>query len=129
MVKDNETVIQEFNDVVNMTSDELEAWLKEEHSESSGWSKDDGSGETVGHESGRKIIDILNRNPSKDPEKYEDDDLAHMRKVVSYCKLVICVHQQGYSKEMLIVILEISLPYPYLGEEISKKRYSNISKR
>ena len=37
--------------------------------------------------SGRKIIDILNRNPSKDPEKYEEDDLAHMRKVVSYCKV------------------------------------------
>jgi hypothetical protein len=33
-----------------MTAEELETWLKEEVSESSGWSKDDGSGETVGHE-------------------------------------------------------------------------------
>ena len=33
-----------------MTVEELEAWLKEEQSQSSGWSKDDGSGETVGHE-------------------------------------------------------------------------------
>ena len=33
-----------------MTADELETWLKEEQSESSGWAKDDGSGETVGHE-------------------------------------------------------------------------------
>jgi len=32
-----------------MTAEELETWLKEEASESSGWSKDDGSGETVGH--------------------------------------------------------------------------------
>ena len=33
-----------------MTADELEAWLKEEQSQSSGWSKDDGSGESIGHE-------------------------------------------------------------------------------
>ena len=33
-----------------MTADELEIWLKEEQSESSGWDKGDGSGETVGHE-------------------------------------------------------------------------------
>lgn len=33
-----------------MTPGELESWLKEEQSASSGWSKDDGSGETVGHE-------------------------------------------------------------------------------
>lgn len=67
MVKDNETVIQylrrrllslciglmssrEFNELVNMTARELETWLKEEQSEASGWSKDDGSGETVGQE-------------------------------------------------------------------------------
>ncbi|KAL8716990.1 MAG: hypothetical protein Q9225_005726 [Loekoesia sp. 1 TL-2023] len=86
MVKDNDTVIQEFNELVNMSSSELEDWLKEEQSESSGWSKDDGSGETVGHESGRKIINILDKNPSKDPDKYDEEDLQHMRKVVSYCK-------------------------------------------
>ena len=33
-----------------MTAGELEEWLKEEQSESSGWAKGDGSGETVGHE-------------------------------------------------------------------------------
>ena len=38
-------------------------------------------------DSGRKIIDILSRNPNKDPEGYEEDDIAHMRKVVSYCKV------------------------------------------
>jgi hypothetical protein len=55
-----------------MTSSELEAWLKEESSTSSGWSKDDGSGETIGHESGGKIVQILKKNPSKDPEKYDE---------------------------------------------------------
>ncbi|RDW73274.1 hypothetical protein BP6252_07181 [Coleophoma cylindrospora] len=69
-----------------MSASELEAWLKEEQSQSSGWSKDDGSGETIGHESGRKIIEILKKNPNKDPEGYDDDDLAHMRRVVAYCK-------------------------------------------
>ncbi|KAK8175530.1 hypothetical protein IWX90DRAFT_483575 [Phyllosticta citrichinensis] len=86
MVKDTETVIQEFNDIVNMTPNELKDWLGTEQSTGSGWSKDDGSGETVGHESGRKIIEILEKNPRKDPEKYDEDDIQHMRKVVSYCK-------------------------------------------
>ena len=33
-----------------MTADELEDWLQEEQSQSSGWDKGDGSGESVGHE-------------------------------------------------------------------------------
>jgi hypothetical protein len=41
---------REFNELVNMSASELESWLKEEDSTSSGWSKDDGSGETVGHD-------------------------------------------------------------------------------
>jgi hypothetical protein len=49
-------------------------------------SKDDGSGETIGHDSGRKIIAILEKNPKKDPSKYEQNDIDHMRKVVAYCK-------------------------------------------
>ncbi|KAI9744394.1 MAG: hypothetical protein M1818_001923 [Claussenomyces sp. TS43310] len=69
-----------------MTAAELETWLKEEDSTSSGWSKEGGSGETIGHESGRKIIEILKKNPKKDPEKYDQDDVDHMRRVVSYCK-------------------------------------------
>ena len=36
--------------------------------------------------SGRKIIKILEKNPSKDPSKYDEDDIAHMRKVVAYNK-------------------------------------------
>ena len=41
---------REFNELVNMTAQELEAWLKEEQSEGAGWSKGDDSGETIGHE-------------------------------------------------------------------------------
>ncbi|KAK3327606.1 hypothetical protein B0T19DRAFT_484684 [Cercophora scortea] len=86
MVKDDETVIREFNELVNMTAEELEDWLKTEASTDSGWSKNDGSGESVGHESGRKIVEILKMNPGKDTSKYDEDDIPHMRKVVSYCK-------------------------------------------
>lgn len=85
-MKPENEVIEEFNDLVNVTADELEAWLKSDDARSAGWPKDDaeGDGETVGHDSGRKIVDILRSNPDKDPEKYTDDQVAHMRKVVSY---------------------------------------------
>ncbi|KAA6415835.1 MAG: hypothetical protein FRX48_00553 [Lasallia pustulata] len=82
MVKDNETVIEEFNELVNMPPQELEAWLKEGSSQSSG---------------GRKIIEILKKNPNKDPAAYEEEDLAHMRKVVAYCKRHLA--QEGKAKQ------------------------------
>ena len=44
---------------------ELEAFLKTSDSTTAGWSKGDSSGETIGHDSGRKIVDILKRNPNK----------------------------------------------------------------
>ena len=44
---------------------ELETFLKTEGSETTGFTKSDGSGESIGHESGRKIVDILKRNPDK----------------------------------------------------------------
>lgn len=95
MVKDEETVIHEFNELVNMSAGELEEWLRGEDSTSSGWSKDDGSGETIGHESGRNIIKILQKNPKKDPQKYDEDDIPHMRKVVAYCKRHLAQEQKA----------------------------------
>ncbi|KAF8469572.1 hypothetical protein BDZ91DRAFT_792357 [Kalaharituber pfeilii] len=104
MVKDKAAVIQEFNELVNMEADELKQWLTEEASLHAGWPKHDGSGETIGHDrydlvnenlqsevnlfpnSGRHIVEILSKNPHKDPDRYDEEDIAHMRKVVSYCK-------------------------------------------
>ncbi|MCJ1272719.1 hypothetical protein MMC21_000506 [Puttea exsequens] len=89
MVKDDETVIEEFNELVNMSASELEAWLKGKESESSGWSKDDENQIFKHHtclSSSRKIIEILKKNPNKDPSKYDGEDIGHMRKVVSYNK-------------------------------------------
>ena len=78
MAKGDEQVIQEFDGAVNMTSKELQDWLQTEESESVGQSE--GEGESKGHESGRKIVEILDKNKSD----YTDDDIDHMRRVVSY---------------------------------------------
>ena len=47
--------------------------------------------------SGRKIVDILERNPKGTASKYTDDDLAHMRKVNAYCKRHLA--QEDHLKE------------------------------
>ncbi|KZT01164.1 uncharacterized protein LAESUDRAFT_731534 [Laetiporus sulphureus 93-53] len=64
MVKSKEDVIAQFNEHVNMTADELQEWLDDPKSEKAGTG--------VGIESGHKIIEILKKNPDKDPEKYDE---------------------------------------------------------
>jgi hypothetical protein len=90
-MKNDSQVVQEFNELVNMTASELEKWLKSGDSNSAGWPKEDTSGESVGHDSGRKIVEILRANPKKDPKKYNEDHIEHMRKVVSYWFVVILI--------------------------------------
>jgi hypothetical protein len=77
--KSDRAVIDEFKEAVNMTPKQLESWLKTEESKSVG-QKDDDDDESIGHASGRRIIKLLETNKSD----YTDDDLAHMKKVVSY---------------------------------------------
>ncbi|EIW87175.1 hypothetical protein CONPUDRAFT_17071, partial [Coniophora puteana RWD-64-598 SS2] len=76
MVKSAEEMIEKFNEQVNMTVEELEAWLETNKSHQAGTG--------VGLESGHKIVAILKKNPTKEPEKYDEEDLQHMRKVVAY---------------------------------------------
>ncbi|QKX59714.1 uncharacterized protein TRUGW13939_06854 [Talaromyces rugulosus] len=98
MVKDTNTVIEEFNSLVNMSASELGDWLQGKQSQSSGWSKPDLSdNETIGHESGRKIVSILQKNPCKDPDRYDGEDIQHMRRVVAYCKRHLA--QEGVAKQ------------------------------
>jgi hypothetical protein len=78
MAKSDEQVVEEFDEAVNMSSEELEGWLETDESKEVG--QKDGGGESKGHESGRKIVEIL----SKDESDYTEDDLDHMRRVVSY---------------------------------------------
>ncbi len=81
MSDDNDDTRKEFDDAVNMTAGELDKWLASDESKSVG-QKSGGSGESTGHESGRRIIKILEAKKSD----LTDDDYAHMRKVVGYTK-------------------------------------------
>ncbi|HEX5597884.1 MAG TPA: DUF3140 domain-containing protein [Micromonosporaceae bacterium] len=75
--KDRERIRAEFDEAVNMTPKELEAWLDTDESKSAGRKKDD---ESVGHASGRRIVDLLHRKKSE----LDDDDYRHMRYVVGF---------------------------------------------
>lgn len=71
-------IYRDFNERVNMGPEELDAWLETTESQSVGVSKDDD--ESVGHASGRRIAEIQR----KKRVDLEDDDYAHMRKVIGY---------------------------------------------
>ena len=75
---DEESVKKDFSDAVNMTASQLEKWLGTDESKRVG--DKSGGGESTGHESGRHIIRILNTKKSD----LDEDDIAHMRKVVGY---------------------------------------------
>ena len=77
--QDPDTVRREFGEAVNMTAGELEKWLETDESRSVGQDSD-GSGESTGHASGRRIVDLLRTRK----DDLTDDDLAHMRKVHGY---------------------------------------------
>lgn len=99
-MKDNKEVITEFNEYVNMTASELEKWLESDASNGAGVFKNGGhdGGKSVGQESGTRIVEILRSNPDKDRDKYTDEQLQHMRKVVSYCKRHLA-QEAGGNKE------------------------------
>ena len=76
---DADTTRREFGEAVNMTAGELEKWLGMDESQSVG-QKSGGSDESTGHESGRRIVELLHTKKAD----LTDDDLAHMRKVHGY---------------------------------------------
>ncbi len=69
---------KEFRGAVNMSPSELEDWLETDESMSVG--DTGGDGESTGHASGRRIVEIKRANV----DELTDDDHAHMRKVVGY---------------------------------------------
>ena len=81
---DRDRVRKDFEEAVNMTASELKAWLQTKESRAVGWKGEDGkgSGESVGHASGRRILAILGKRKTD----LTDDDYAHMRKVVGYVR-------------------------------------------
>jgi len=76
---DQDDTRRDFADAVNMTAAELEKWLDTDESQAVG-QKSGGSGESTGHESGRRIVELLRTKK----DDLTDDDLAHMRKVHGY---------------------------------------------
>ena len=68
-----------FGKAVNMTPKALEEWLETEDSKRVGWTRE-GESESVGHHSGRRIVEIKRKKVAD----YDDEDYAHMKKVVGY---------------------------------------------
>jgi hypothetical protein len=64
MGKSDLEVIALFNEQVNMTPEELEAWLDDPQSRKAGTG--------VGIESGHRIVEILRKNPGRKPDGYDE---------------------------------------------------------
>ena len=74
-------IYRAFHDAVNMGPEELERWLESDESRRVGW-KRAGESETVGRQSGRRIVRIL-RTP--EPE-LEPEDYRQMRRTIGFIR-------------------------------------------
>lgn len=79
MADDHEQIYADFKEAVNMAPAELDKFLDTDESKEVGQKKS-GSDESVGHDSGRKIVAIKHKKKAD----LTDDDYAHMKKVVGY---------------------------------------------
>lgn len=82
MADDQDQTYRDFAEAVNMSPAAIEAFLDTDDSKRVGWKGEDGkgSGESVGHASGKRIVEIKRTHKSD----LSEDDYAHMRKVVGY---------------------------------------------
>ncbi|MCJ8166693.1 DUF3140 domain-containing protein [Pontibacter sp. E15-1] len=76
--QENEETYQRFTELVNMAPKEIEEWLKTDESKRVG--QDSGDGESIGHKSGQRIIEIKHKKKAD----LNEQDYGHMRKVISY---------------------------------------------
>ncbi|WP_210356812.1 DUF3140 domain-containing protein [Sphingomonas beigongshangi] len=81
---DQDQIYRDFKEAVNMTPSALEHFLESDESKRVGWKGEDGdgAGESVGHKSGRRIVEIKHKKKAD----LTDDDYAHMKKVVGYVR-------------------------------------------
>ena len=79
---DHDDVYRAYHEAVNMTPAALEKWLDSDDSKRVGWKGTDGkgSGESVGHHSGQRIVGIGRKKKAD----LTDNDYDHMNKVVGY---------------------------------------------
>lgn len=78
--KSREQIWDEWRDLVNMAPKTLEDWLETDESQSVG--ADSSDGESKGHKSGKRIVEIKRTNK----DDLSDDDWDHMARVVGYIK-------------------------------------------
>lgn len=83
-------VLKDFRATVNMTPSALERWLQTEESRQVGFTHE-GDRESVGHQSGRRIVELL----QKKRDDVNDGDLDHMRKVVGYVHRHLAQRPEG----------------------------------
>lgn len=77
--KEDKETLEEFKSAVNMTASQIEKWLETDESKRVGFKGDDES-ESVGHQSGKRIVEIL----GKKQDDYAADDFKFMKKVSGY---------------------------------------------
>lgn len=75
----NDAIVHEFQEAVNMSAQELEQWLQTPESLSVGMKGHEGD-ESTGHQSGRQIVEILQKPASN----YGEADYNQMQRVISY---------------------------------------------
>lgn len=86
-------VWDDWKESVNMTPAELTKWLDTDESKSVG--DKSGGGESTGHKSGRRIIDLLQTKKAD----LSDDDVEWMNKVVGYVHRHSAQRPQGDIEE------------------------------
>lgn len=86
-------VWEDWKKTVNMTARELEKWLRTDKSEVVGERKF--GAESTGHESGRRIVQIL-RTPK---HELTEEDAEHMREVVGFVHRHLAQRPRGDVRE------------------------------
>jgi hypothetical protein len=86
--EERKEIRQDFREAVNMSPSDLESWLATEESKSVGDSED---GESTGHRSGRRILEIKDRTV----DELTDADHEHMQKVVGYVNRHLAQRPEG----------------------------------
>jgi hypothetical protein len=76
---DSATTIRAFKQAVNLSPKKLAAWLETPESKEVGFKSSEG-GESVGHHSGRRIVELLGQTQAE----FSSEDVAHAKTVIGY---------------------------------------------
>lgn len=90
---DERRLREQFEALVNLDPAELKAWLNTPQSRKVGMVRR-GERESVGRQSGRKVLAIL----AAAPDDLTDADYAHMKKVIGYCRRHLAQRPQALRK-------------------------------